>query len=221
MQKLAMRSISNALSLYNWIHYNRNPDKNQATPTYIGVADRKRSVIRTKNHTAYSGISPRYPTKQTARGADRSDRHRVPFALPSVCADERPPYGGIVGKENRRCKRIGGFGATDPIRTDDLLITSELLYLLSHSSTFFRTEHSITSLRRLVKRFLHFLCGYFFRNFEKRRKNYFLPLTKENGCGIVTVVGFGRVPEWPKGTDCKSAGFAFGGSNPPSPTKSK
>ena len=26
------------------------------------------------------------------------------------------------------------FGATDPIRTDDLLITSELLYLLSHGS---------------------------------------------------------------------------------------
>ncbi|MBQ2140403.1 MAG: hypothetical protein II433_04860, partial [Acidaminococcaceae bacterium] len=24
---------------------------------------------------------------------------------------------------------------------------------------------------------------------------------------------------WPKGTDCKSAGDAFGGSNPPSPTK--
>ena len=31
---------------------------------------------------------------------------------------------------------LGAFaGATDPIRTDDLLITSELLYRLSHSST--------------------------------------------------------------------------------------
>ena len=30
---------------------------------------------------------------------------------------------------------------------------------------------------------------------------------------------FGGFPEWPKGTDCKSAGNAFGGSNPPSPTK--
>ena len=30
-----------------------------------------------------------------------------------------------------------------------------------------------------------------------------------------------RIPEWPKGTDCKSAGNAFGGSNPPSPTKLK
>ena len=28
------------------------------------------------------------------------------------------------------------FGATDPIRTDDLLITSELLYRLSHSSKY-------------------------------------------------------------------------------------
>jgi hypothetical protein len=25
----------------------------------------------------------------------------------------------------------------------------------------------------------------------------------------------GEVPEWPKGTDCKSVGEAFGGSNPP------
>ena len=25
----------------------------------------------------------------------------------------------------------------------------------------------------------------------------------------------GEVPEWPKGADCKSAGSAFGGSNPP------
>ena len=31
----------------------------------------------------------------------------------------------------------------------------------------------------------------------------------------------GGIPEWPKGTDCKSAGTAFGGSNPPSPTKTK
>src|SRR3954469_13002455 len=30
----------------------------------------------------------------------------------------------------------------------------------------------------------------------------------------------GSVPEWPKGADCKSAGTAFGGSNPPRPTLS-
>ena len=29
----------------------------------------------------------------------------------------------------------------------------------------------------------------------------------------------GSVPEWPKGADCKSVGTAFGGSNPPAPTK--
>ncbi len=28
----------------------------------------------------------------------------------------------------------------------------------------------------------------------------------------------GGVPEWPKGSDCKSDGFAFGGSNPPPST---
>ena len=32
---------------------------------------------------------------------------------------------------------------------------------------------------------------------------------------------YGGIPEWPKGTDCKSAGNAFGGSNPPSPTRKK
>ena len=28
---------------------------------------------------------------------------------------------------------------------------------------------------------------------------------------------FGWIPEWPKGTDCKSAATCFGGSNPPPP----
>ena len=31
---------------------------------------------------------------------------------------------------------------------------------------------------------------------------------------------YGGIPEWPKGTDCKSAVSDFGGSNPPSPTNS-
>ena len=26
---------------------------------------------------------------------------------------------------------------------------------------------------------------------------------------------YGWIPEWPKGTDCKSAAYCFGGSNPP------
>ena len=29
---------------------------------------------------------------------------------------------------------------------------------------------------------------------------------------------YGRVPEWPKGADCKSVAFSFDGSNPSSPT---
>jgi hypothetical protein len=35
--------------------------------------------------------------------------------------------------------------------------------------------------------------------------------------GRVFSQNFGEVPEWPKGTDCKSVGSAFGGSNPPLP----
>ena len=37
--------------------------------------------------------------------------------------------------------------------------------------------------------------------------------------GSSPIIGFiyGWFPEWPKGTDCKSAGDAFGGSNPPPP----
>ena len=30
---------------------------------------------------------------------------------------------------------------------------------------------------------------------------------------------YGQIPEWPKGTDCKSAANCFGGSNPPLPIK--
>ena len=30
---------------------------------------------------------------------------------------------------------------------------------------------------------------------------------------------YGWIPEWPKGTDCKSAATCFGGSNPPPPIK--
>ena len=34
-------------------------------------------------------------------------------------------------------------------------------------------------------------------------------------------IEYGGVPEWPKGTDCKSAAFRFDGSNPSSPTNGK
>ena len=32
---------------------------------------------------------------------------------------------------------------------------------------------------------------------------------------------YGGVPEWPKGTDCKSVVYDFGGSNPPPSTKTE
>ena len=31
------------------------------------------------------------------------------------------------------------------------------------------------------------------------------------------ILYYGQIPEWPKGTDCKSAATCFGGSNPPLP----
>ena len=34
------------------------------------------------------------------------------------------------------------------------------------------------------------------------------------GCYIVFDI-YGWIPEWPNGTDCKSAAYCFGGSNPP------
>ena len=36
-----------------------------------------------------------------------------------------------------------------------------------------------------------------------------------------STISYGGVPEWPKGADCKSVAFRFGGSNPPSSTKSE
>ena len=36
--------------------------------------------------------------------------------------------------------------------------------------------------------------------------------------GLLLCAPFGGVPEWPKGSDCKSDGSAFGGSNPPPST---
>ena len=109
-------------------------------------------------------------------------------------------------------------GATDPIRTGDLLITSELLYQLSHSSVLAVAEQT-----QYIK-FPHtrqeiFAFSRDETDWKLFKKKCFLPLTKGFCCVIVIAVRFGRVPEWPKGTDCKSAGFAFGGSNPPSPTK--
>ena len=35
----------------------------------------------------------------------------------------------------------------------------------------------------------------------------------------ISAIKYGRFPEWPKGTDCKSVVYDFGGSNPPPSTK--
>ena len=37
------------------------------------------------------------------------------------------------------------------------------------------------------------------------------------GCLLYFIIEYGWIPEWPKGTDCKSAANCFGGSNPPPP----
>ena len=38
---------------------------------------------------------------------------------------------------------------------------------------------------------------------------------------LSVTIKYGSVPEWPKGADCKSVVFDFGGSNPPAPTKTR
>ena len=35
----------------------------------------------------------------------------------------------------------------------------------------------------------------------------------------IFLIEYGRIPEWPKGADCKSVVSDFGGPNPPAPTK--
>ena len=54
-----------------------------------------------------------------------------------------------------------------------------------------------------------------FSGFFNRLKAWHIPIfAPEKGICRIN----GGVPEWPKGTDCKSVGSAFGGSNPPLPT---
>ena len=44
------------------------------------------------------------------------------------------------------------------------------------------------------------------------------PSTSSKRGLLNAVLKYGRIPEWPKGADCKSVVSDFGGSNPPSPT---
>jgi hypothetical protein len=55
---------------------------------------------------------------------------------------------------------------------------------------------------------------------EKGRKNPLLHVDRRGVVNQNSPLVFGGVPEWPKGSDCKSDGSAFGGSNPPPSTKS-
>jgi hypothetical protein len=53
---------------------------------------------------------------------------------------------------------------------------------------------------------------------EKYALIYRLAIDRQYRCVENTHLTFGGVPERPKGADCKSAGSAFGGSNPPPST---
>ena len=44
---------------------------------------------------------------------------------------------------------------------------------------------------------------------------------EDNVVSYNKIYDFGWIPEWPKGTDCKSAANCFGGSNPPPSTSLK
>ena len=43
----------------------------------------------------------------------------------------------------------------------------------------------------------------------------FEPYWSHYNLKVVSYIEYGWIPEWPKGTDCKSAANCFGGSNPP------
>ena len=78
-------------------------------------------------------------------------------------------------------------------------------------------------------------------NFRKNRVDFCVPMYYNNDCLKRAVCSscnkrvsrfynmslrlrssvYGGVPEWPKGTDCKSAASCFGGSNPPSSTRKR
>ena len=50
-------------------------------------------------------------------------------------------------------------------------------------------------------------------------QTHYCLLTVNSACNTIAGLHFGGVPEWSKGSDCKSDGSAFGGSNPPPSTK--
>ena len=81
--------------------------------------------------------------------------------------------------------RLRGFyaGATDPIRTDDLLITSELLYLLSHSSTLLAYYSKQNVVRQ--EGILSFLKIIFLQDFRDHGARYQKALARQSDALVV------------------------------------
>ncbi len=67
--------------------------------------------------------------------------------------------------------------------------------------------------------------AYGIQKYMEKNPNYLvlsgsLLTTVDNASNVDQNAPFtGGVPEWPKGSDCKSDGSAFGGSNPPPSTR--
>ena len=61
------------------------------------------------------------------------------------------------------------------------------------------------------------LQKHFFSKENKKRVDFVTALSYNNKLSHKKYI-YGGVPEWPKGADCKSVVFDFGGPNPPSPT---
>ena len=108
------------------------------------------------------------------------------------------------------------------------LYTADLQKRLTHTVTHTRKRADGSSGNRDVKEYFNSS-----ENDQKRPENdifriFLLFVISRSGVRIRLPAplflggssAYGGVPEWPKGTDCKSAGNAYGGSNPPAPTKS-
>ena len=105
------------------------------------------------------------------------------------------------------------------------LYTVDSLKRLTHTVTHTRKRADGSSGNRDVKEYFNSS-----ENDQKRPENdifriFLLFVISRSGVRVrlpappSDKIAYGGIPEWPKGTDCKSAGNAFDGSNPSSPTK--
>ena len=120
------------------------------------------------------------------------------------------------------------YGAGRRTRTPDLLITNQLLYQLSYTSI----SNSRTYIIRILSNCQHLFfldkflglwyiikalcCAGIAQLVEQLICNQQVGGSSPSTSS--TTILYGRFPEWPKGTDCKSVVYDFGGSNPPPPT---